>query len=98
MKINPKKIIDVMISLLFAAWCIVMFMWLSGCQSPRTSYTNGVIFGSNGSMLWLGYGEYIEVAPGGKLDRSIKGESDTLTLKIDNGEVTAKDACKCGDR
>ena len=93
-----KKVIDYGMMLLLAAWVLAMAWFLSGCQSPRTSYTNGVIFGSNGSMLWLGYGEYIEVAPGGKLDRSIKGESDTLTLKIDNGEVTAKDACKCGDR
>lgn len=58
-----------------------------GCQSPRTSYTNGVIFFSSSTAIGFGYGEYIEVAPGGKLERTIKGEKDTLKLKIDNSCV-----------
>ena len=58
-----------------------------GCQTPRTSYTNGVVFWTSSTAFGLGYGEYIEVAPGGKLERSIKGEKDTLTLAIDNTQV-----------
>lgn len=61
----------------------------SGCQTPRTSYTNGVIFFSSSTAIGFGYGEYIEVAPGGKLERTIKGEGEkgTLKLKIDNTGV-----------
>ena len=82
-----KKVIDCAMMLLMAAWVLVMAWFLSGCQTPRTSYMNGVIFWGSTSAIGIGYGEYIEVAPGGKVDRKIKGEKDTLDLKIDNGEV-----------
>ena len=75
------------IDIIWAAICIVVMGFLCGCQTPRTSYMNGVIFWGSTSAIGIGYGEYIEVAPGGKVDRKIKGEKDTLHLAIDNGEV-----------
>ena len=70
---------------------IVMMILCCGCQNPRTSYMNGVIFWGSTSAIGIGYGEYIEVAPGGKLDRTIKGEKDTLKLNIDNSKVKIKE-------
>ena len=80
MKANAADIV-------WAAICIVVMGFLCGCQTPRTSYMNGVIFWGSTSAIGIGYGEYIEVAPGGKVERKIKGEKDTLHLAIDNGEV-----------
>lgn len=82
-----KKVIDCAMKLLMVAWVLVMEWFLCGCQTPRTSYMNGVIFWGSTSAIGIGYGEYIEVAPGGKVERKINGEKDTLHLAIDNGEV-----------
>ena len=67
-----------------------LLSWLfCGCSSARTSYTNGVIFWTSSTALGIGYGEYIEVAPGGKVHRKINGKKDTLELAIDNTAVKA---------
>ena len=78
-------------------WCEIILLLatiafysllLCGCNTPnKTSYVNGVILWTSSTALGIGYGEHIEVAPGGKLKRTIKGEKDTLTLTIDNAEV-----------
>lgn len=86
MKTDSRTLGDI---LLFAISLAVLAL-LCGCQTPRTSYMNGVIFWGSTSAIGIGYGEYIEVAPGGKVDRKIKGEKDTLHLFIDNGEVKVK--------
>ena len=83
MKTDSRTLTDI---LLFAGTLAAMALFC-GCQTPRTSYMNGVIFWGSTSAIGIGYGEYIEVAPGGKVERKIKGEKDTLDLKIDNGEV-----------
>lgn len=90
MKTDPRTLGDI---LLFAISLAVLAL-LCGCQTPRTSYMNGVIFWTSSTAIGLGYGEYIEVAPGGKVDRKIKGEKDTLHLFIDNGEVKVKEESK----
>ena len=77
----------------FAGTLAIMVL-LSGCQSPSTFYMNGVIVWASTSAFGFGYGEYIEVAPGGKVDRKIKGEKDTLTLKIDNKAVKVEEEGK----
>ena len=66
-----------------------LLSWLfCGCSTPyRTSYSNGVIFWTSSTAIGIGYGEHIEVAPGGKIKRTIKGGKDTLTLTINNAEV-----------
>ena len=50
------------ISAVAAAFC--------GCQSPRTSYMNGVVVWCSTSAVGFGFGEYIEVPAGGKLYRA----------------------------
>lgn len=90
MKTDPRTLGDI---LLFAISLAVLAL-LCGCQTPRTSYMNGVIFWTSSTAIGLGYGEYIEVAPGGKVDRKIKGEKDTLHLFIDNGEVKEESKSK----
>lgn len=52
---------------LFAFLCLAAF---AGCQSPCTIYTNGLIVWCSTSAVGIGWGEYIEVAAGGKLDRA----------------------------
>ena len=83
-----------LVDIVWAAICIAVLGLLCGCQTPRTSYMNGVIFWGSTSAIGIGYGEYIEVAPGGKVDRKIKGEKDTLHLFIDNGEVKEESKSK----
>lgn len=90
MKTDSRTLGDI---LLFAISLAVLAL-LCGCQTPRTSYMNGVIFWTSSTAIGLGYGEYIEVAPGGKVDRKIKGEKDTLHLFIDNGEVKEESKSK----
>lgn len=41
-----------------------------GCQSPRTSYMNGVVVWCSTSAIGFGFGEYIEVPAGGELHRA----------------------------
>lgn len=41
-----------------------------GCQSPRTSYMNGVVVWCSTSAIGFGFGEYIEVPAGGELYRA----------------------------
>lgn len=41
-----------------------------GCQSPRTSYMNGVVVWCSSSAIGFGFGEYIEVPAGGELYRA----------------------------
>lgn len=50
------------ISAVAAAFC--------GCQSPRTSYMNGVVVWCSTSAVGIGFGEYIEVPAGGELYRA----------------------------
>lgn len=58
---------------------------LVGCQTPRTSYTNGLIVWCSTSAIGIGWGEYIEVAAGGKLKRVISGKDvEKSELLIDN--------------
>ena len=76
------------IDLSWLFFCVVVFAVLfCGCQTPRSSYTNGVIVLMSTTKLAFGWGEYIEVAPGGKVHRKITGEKDKLELIIDNGAV-----------
>lgn len=73
-------------------FCVVVFAVLfCGCQTPRSSYTNGVIMLMSTTKLAFGWGEYIEVAPGGKVHRKIAGEKDRLELVIDNSAMKAKE-------
>lgn len=68
---------------------------MGGCMDPRTSYIDGWLVGGTSTMLFVGYGNYIEVAPGGMLSRSITnsvdGASSASTLKIDNTKVVVKE-------
>ena len=70
-------------------FCLTLTALFSGCQSPATFYANGVLFWYSPSAVGIGYGEYLEVAPGGKLERTIKGENEKgpLKLKVDNTGV-----------
>lgn len=73
---------------------ILPLLALAGCQSPRTSYTNGLIVWCSTSAVGIGWGEYIEVSAGGYLDRTITNKCDkvlggntTSRITIDNREV-----------
>lgn len=64
---------------------ILPLLALAGCQTPRTSYTNGLIVWCSTSAVGIGWGEYIEVAAGGKLKRVISGKDvEKSELLIDN--------------
>lgn len=41
-----------------------------GCQSPRSTYMDGFVLWFSGSAVGIGFGEYVEIAPGGKFCRS----------------------------
>ena len=41
-----------------------------GCQSPRTSYMNGVVVWCSTSAMGCGCGEYSDVPAGGERDRA----------------------------
>lgn len=66
--------------------CVVIgIIFFCGCQTPRTSYTNGLIVWCSTSAIGIGWGEYIEVAAGGKLKRVISGKDvEKSELLIDN--------------
>lgn len=49
---------------------ILLAVALAGCQSPRTSYMNGVVVWWSTTAIGFGFGEYIEVAAGGELHRA----------------------------
>lgn len=72
---------------LIAVACLMM----GGCQSPSTRYTNGLIFWGGSTAIGIGYGEYAEVAAGGKLKRTTTGKDGIKsTLSIDNIATTSK--------
>jgi hypothetical protein len=57
----------------------------AGCQSPSTRYTNGLILWCGSTAIGIGWGEYTEVAAGGKLKRTLTGkDGEKSTLAIDN--------------
>lgn len=71
-----------------------------GCQSPRTSYMNGVVVWCSTSAVGIGFGEYIEVPAGGELDRVSTNSAPCLwkdeiaaassNIAIRNGGVKTK--------
>ncbi len=83
--------------ILFISVVIGIIFLCFGCQSPRTSYTNGIIVWCSTSAVGIGYGEYIEVPAGAKLERvttnscpAIIGGGDSATvsrLVIDNSLI-----------
>lgn len=59
----------------FEAWYFFMVIALfaavfSGCQTPGTTYMNGVVVWWSTTAIGFGFGEYIEVAAGGELHRA----------------------------
>lgn len=71
---------------------ILPLLALAGCQTPRTSYTNGLIVWCSTSAIGIGWGEYIEVAAGGKLKRVISGKDvEKSELLIDNSLTATND-------
>lgn len=64
------------ISAVAAAFC--------GCQSPRTSYMNGVVVWCSTSAIGFGFGEYIEVPAGGELYRATTNSAPCV---LKDGEV-----------
>lgn len=80
---------------------ILPLLALAGCQTPRTSYTNGLIVWCSTSAVGIGWGEYAEVPAGGKLMRVTtnscariigQGDSETISrLTIDNSLVVTND-------
>jgi hypothetical protein len=73
---------------------ILPLLALAGCQTPRTSYTNGLIVWGSTSAIGIGWGEYMEVPAGGYLERAITnrcekvfGENTTSRITIDNQDV-----------
>lgn len=84
--------------LLFISVVIGIIFLFCGCQSPRTSYTNGLIVWCSTSAIGIGWGEYIEVAAGGKLVRITtnscsriigRGDSATISRLIIDNNLTA---------
>jgi hypothetical protein len=65
---------------------IAVLAAVAGCQTPCTIYTNGLIFWCSTSAVGIGWGEYIEVAAGGKLDRASTNDAPAL---ISEGNVRA---------
>ena len=64
---------------------------ITGCQSPSTRYTNGLILWCGSTAVGIGWGEYTEVAAGGKLKRTMTGKDDMRSvLEIDNAAVSHK--------
>lgn len=80
--------------ILFISVVIGIIFICVGCQTPRTSYTNGLIVWCSTSAIGIGWGEYAEVPAGGKLVRittnscaRIIGSGDSATISrliIDN--------------
>lgn len=87
--------------LLFISVVIGIIFLFCGCQSPRTSYTNGLIVWCSTSAIGIGWGEYAEVPAGGKLVRvttnscaRIIGSGDSATISrliIDNNLTVTND-------
>ena len=77
----------------FLTLCLIA-AFICGCQSPSTIYTNGLIVWCSTSAVGIGWGEYIEVASGGKFDRAMTNDAPALVsegnvhaasdIKIDN--------------
>jgi hypothetical protein len=64
---------------------LLAILVLAGCQSPSTRYTNGLILWCGSTAVGIGWGEYTEVAAGGKLKRTLAGkDGENSTLAIDN--------------
>ena len=71
-------------------FCFVILaaILLGGCQSPSTRYTNGLILWYGSTAVGIGWGEYAEVAAGGKLKRTLTGkEGEKGALDIDNSQT-----------
>ena len=66
---------------------------LTGCQSPRTSYAEGLIFWCSMSAIGIGFGKYIEVPAGGKLSHSATNSAPALiaTGQVDSSSVIEAD-------
>lgn len=87
--------------------CVVIGIFLfCGCQSPRTSYTNGLIVWCSTSAIGIGWGEYAEVPSGGKLVRITtnscariigSGDSATISRLIIDNSLTATNDFKQAD-
>jgi hypothetical protein len=72
---------------------------LTGCQSPSTRYTNGLILWCGSTAVGIGWGEYTEVAAGGKLKRTLTGkEGEKGTLEIDNSLTPSTAADMAADK
>ena len=64
---------------------LLSILIFAGCQSPSTRYTNGLILWCGSTAVGIGWGEYTEVAAGGKLKRTLTGkDGEKSTLAIDN--------------
>ena len=77
---------------------------VAGCQSPRASYAEGLIFWCSTSAIGIGFGKYIEVPAGGKIHHSAtnsapaliaEGRTDAGSL-IDIDNTLSVTPCKCG--
>lgn len=67
---------------------ILAVILLGGCQSPSTRYTNGLIFWFGSTAVGIGWGEYTEVAAGGKLKRTMTGKDGIKSTLIINNSLT----------
>lgn len=74
--------------------CLIILLFVAlfcGCQNPRTGYMNGLIIWTSSNAVGIGWGEYIEVGEGGKLERVINnGDGIKNTVKIDNTKSASK--------
>jgi hypothetical protein len=69
--------------------CVIFAaLLLGGCQSPSTRYTNGLIFWYGSTAVGIGWGEYTEVAAGGKLKRTMTGKDGIKSTLIINNSLT----------
>lgn len=71
-----------------ACFLTIAAILLGGCQSPSTRYTNGLIFWCGSTAVGIGWGEYAEVAAGGKLKRKMTGKDDIKSTLIINNSLT----------
>ena len=65
-----KLVLKIISAILLLSVVIGLSVAVCGCQSPSTVYTNGLIVWCSASAVGIGWGEYAEVAAGGKLTRS----------------------------
>jgi hypothetical protein len=92
-----RLVLKIILAILLLSIVIGLSVAVCGCQSPSAVYTNGLIVWCSTSAVGIGWGEYAEVAAGGKLDRvstnrcdNIVGDGDTgaaSRLRIDNSLI-----------